>query len=1442
MPAAALVLACTSVLGSDYPTTVLSHSPLGYWRLDEAGPSPALHSVANSGSAGSAANGYVVNTVSLTVTNGMPGIVGNCARFSNPSAAIGSGLTRIDVPWSTAINPNPPFSVEMWANFVTIGSDSTGTCPLSNFSYYDYGGGSRWGWLFYVRGPDGRWQFRLGTSSGYAAICSATSGNAVAGTWQHIVATFDGTTVLLYVNGAQVGSSASAPWTPNPQQALRMGNNELGGSTSDGPWIDGLGNTGNRGFDGFLDEVAVYPTLLSAGQVKAHFDAATTNNAGYHAQIIADGPSGYWELEEPAVTPPNPSTFPIAANSGSLGSAADATNMWGTLAGQPDSGFAGLLGGKSTFSDGLNGYISVKDAPGLHFSGNVTMMAWVKLGSKDYFRNIIERGWDASYAETFLRVSMSDDGSGAGTPNNYYELGASDGAAGTYYDAALYQIPPGDVGNWVHLAGTFDGTGWNLYRNGVLVATVAPTTGDTGVFNAYTNSIGWTIGGRFGPPSPTRFFGGAGSLTDVFYGQGLNFSGNIDEPAIFNTALSASDIQAIYNSAQVKPQITRAPVVPPQTAANPGTLYSGSSASFDVWAEGGPTLGWLWLSNGVSTAITATNITLTNLRPGTPQISVVVTNASGTITSTVTPTVLATKPLVLQQPVATTRYTGRPFSFSVVAGGSQPFSYQWKTNGTDIPGATSATYSSTASAAVALNYSCLTSNEFGTSNTVAVALTVLPIPSASSYAPAVIGDGPVAYWRLGESVGQTVAHDYYNGHDGTYLATALGQPGYVPATIDPDTAAAFNGADSHVANINGNGATGGINFVGHTNFTLEAWVNGQPGQADEATIIVKGIGSSGTTATEQFALDVSGGAYRFFGRLGLAAGYSAVGQSGPDGTWQHVVGVYDDLNVLGGGKTMYIFVNGVQEGSGATRGGSGVRNSTDPLSIGSKRLGNDPSYNGTFNGTVDEVAIYPYALSSAQIVNHYTDAYGTALQPTIAIPPASRTNYVTTVADFEVVAYGTQPLTYQWYKGPSPLTDNGIVIGSTTRHLTINPVASTDADNYTVVVNNTVGPPATSSPAAVLTVLPLPTAPVDVSQLVMHLKFDGTLTDATGRGNNGTGMHVATNLFLAGSGVTNAATPSAGNQDFKYVPVNTGDGPPVGQALHYASYTSNGYYASVQGGMATVAGNFSTNSYYVSLGSPSDLRFSSNVNFSISYWVRFPPYNGSGDLGDLPFFCSAVTATFASGIVLAPNYNSGGTGVGQKGGGWAYSLEGSVAGFGLYGPNFSLDDGNWHHLVHSFDRAGLGITYLDGQKVDSRSVAGLGSLDTADFAGGNNAFCIGQDPTGSYPESGAYDIDDIGVWRKALSQLEVNGIYLAATNAGASFTGTYTPPNITVTNLGGNKLQLTWPSGRLQSATSAAGPYSDIFQTNPVSGATVPATSPYTNTISGARKFFRARD
>src|SRR5207247_1305680 len=162
-------------------------------------------------------------------------------------------------------------------------------------------------------------------------------GFATVGVWQHIVATYDGTTILLYVDGVLRGSLVALPgWAPNTQMAIRMGNQSLTGNYSDGPAISSIGNTGNRGWDGWLDEVAIYPTALTAAQVAAHHDAASTNNAGYQAQIIADGPVGYWPLDEATVTAPDPSTFPIAANSGSAGSAANATNMWGALAGQSD--------------------------------------------------------------------------------------------------------------------------------------------------------------------------------------------------------------------------------------------------------------------------------------------------------------------------------------------------------------------------------------------------------------------------------------------------------------------------------------------------------------------------------------------------------------------------------------------------------------------------------------------------------------------------------------------------------------------------------------------------------------------------------------------------------------------------------------------------------------------------------------------------------------------------------------------------------------------------------------------------------------------------------------------------------------------------------------------------------------------------------------------------
>src|SRR5207244_3911724 len=156
-------------------------------------------------------------------------------------------------------------------------------------------------------------------------------------------------------------------------------------------------------------------------------------------------------------------------------------------------------------------------------------------------------------------------------------------------------------------------------------------------------------------------------------------------------------------------------------------------------------------------------------------VAVVVTNAYGSATSSVSFLVVASKPLITQQPTAITRYIGLPFKFSVTAAGTTPISYQWYTNNgnTLIPGATNSTYTGIVSAATAGSYSCLLSNEAGTSNTISVALTPVAVPPGYASAEITNAVTPTAYWRLGEASG-TVAHDYVGGNDGTYFSTTLG--------------------------------------------------------------------------------------------------------------------------------------------------------------------------------------------------------------------------------------------------------------------------------------------------------------------------------------------------------------------------------------------------------------------------------------------------------------------------------------------------------------------------------------------------------------------------------------------------------------------------------------------------------------------------------------------
>ncbi|HWY75561.1 MAG TPA: LamG-like jellyroll fold domain-containing protein, partial [Verrucomicrobiae bacterium] len=178
-------------------------------------------------------------------------------------------------------------------------------------------------------------------------------------------------------------------------------------------------------------------------------------------------------------------------------------------------------------------------------------------------------------------------------------------------------------------------------------------------------------------------------------------------------------------------------------------------------------------------------------------------------------------------------------------------------------------------------------------------------------------------------------------------------------------------------------------------------------------------------------------------------------------------------------------------------------------------------------------------------------------------------------------------------------------------------------------------------------------------------------------------------------------------------------------------------------------------------------------------------------------------------------------------GAWAFSIEGTGGGVGYYGDPASINDHNWHHLVYVMDRANDKITtYLDGVAAHGVKAGGTRLNDSASI-NVTNAVTIGQDPSGQYGEQGSADIDDLGVWNRALSPLEATTIYIAGVSNLTSFTA---PVTLTLKRISGNNVQLSWPSGTLQSAPNVTGPYTSL--TN---------TSPYTNIITGPRQFFRVK-
>jgi hypothetical protein len=77
--------------------------------------------------------------------------------------------------------------------------------------------------------------------------------------WHHFVATYDGSTTRIYLDGSLAASQPAA-----------LGLN----ATTASLWVGASAFDTAAYFNGIVDEVAVYGTALSAGRITAHYHAS----------------------------------------------------------------------------------------------------------------------------------------------------------------------------------------------------------------------------------------------------------------------------------------------------------------------------------------------------------------------------------------------------------------------------------------------------------------------------------------------------------------------------------------------------------------------------------------------------------------------------------------------------------------------------------------------------------------------------------------------------------------------------------------------------------------------------------------------------------------------------------------------------------------------------------------------------------------------------------------------------------------------------------------------------------------------------------------------------------------------------------------------------------------------------------------------------------------
>ena len=224
-------------------------------------------------------------------------------------------------------------------------------------------------------------------------------------------------------------------------------------------------------------------------------------------------------------------------------------------------------------------------------------------------------------------------------------------------------------------------------------------------------------------------------------------------------------------------------------------------------------------------------------------------------------------------------------------------------------------------------------------------------------------DGAVGWWKFDDGSGTTATDSSGKNNDATLFnisSPATATSGWISGGGKRAGALIFDGIDDYIRSGSGYAASLGTNDLP---YTVSAWVNVASGKTGSGNIVHLSSNSGGTGWCFP-PLNISGGKFRATSWNG--AEVDAVGTSSvQSGTWYYVVTTWDIVNGL------KLYVNGVLEAT--TAQSKYVASGSSDYVFAGFSPGSCSGNTGYLTGTIDDVRVYDYSRTSAQILKEYND-------------------------------------------------------------------------------------------------------------------------------------------------------------------------------------------------------------------------------------------------------------------------------------------------------------------------------------------------------------------------------------------------------------------------------------------------------------------------------------